>query len=193
MSVIDEWSFNLNFNDVEKERYSNFVQIINTKRENILLLLDDGFKVQKMCNGTIDPNNDDELRILIEKNKQLRYDIDVKIEELNCQQSKYESYKKDQKLLSQEVKETHEAFLMARKCYKKFLRVYYSIEKRNKEKQTIFLQFFTEAKKDSENYSVRLIRDSKSGHYECNYHYFNVSSLQMALLCTKLYNYLFQC
>lgn len=91
------------------------------------------------------------------------------------------------------MKETHEAFLMARKCYKKFLRVYYSIEKRNKEKQTIFLQFFTEAKKDSENYSVRLIRDSKSGHYECNYHYFNVFSLQMALLCTKLYNYLFQC
>lgn len=75
----------------------------------------------------------------------------------------------DQKLLSQEVKETHEAFLMAKKYYKKFLKLYYFIENRSKEKQTIFLQFFSETKKDSEKYSVRLLRDTKSGNYDCKY------------------------
>ncbi|XP_063824966.1 uncharacterized protein LOC135074563 [Ostrinia nubilalis] len=167
MSVIEEWSFQNNIRDIDVDLFDNFAQVINIKRDNILILLDDGFKVQKcIFNGTINVNNDDELQILNEQNKQLRCDIESKIEELGRQQNKYESYKRDQKLLSQEVKETHEAFLMAKKCYKKFLRVYYSIEKRNKDKQTIFFQFFTESKKDSENYSVRLIRDSKSGYYE---------------------------
>lgn len=73
----------------------------------------------------------------------------------------------DQKLISQEIKETHEAFLMAKKYYKKFLKMYHTIESRNAEKQTIYLQFFTEAKRDSEYYSVRLLRDMKLGQYQC--------------------------
>lgn len=78
----------------------------------------------------------------------------------------------DQKLLSQEIKETHEAFLMAKKYYKKFLKMYYTVETRNTESQMIFIQFFTEAKNDSDNYSVRLLRDCKTGHYKCEYFYY---------------------
>lgn len=79
----------------------------------------------------------------------------------------------DHKLLSQEIKETHEAFLMAKKYYKKYLKMYYTIESRNGGMQTIFLQFFTEAKKESENYSVRLLRDTKTGFYQCKLSYVN--------------------
>lgn len=73
----------------------------------------------------------------------------------------------DQKLLSQGIKETHEAFLMAKKLYKKYLKIYYTIESRIDGSQTIFVQFFTEAKKESENYSIRLTRDTKIGRYQC--------------------------
>ena len=75
----------------------------------------------------------------------------------------------DHKLLTQEIKETHEAFLMAKKYYKKFLKVYYCIEKRCNDTQVIFVQFFTENKKDNENYSVRLLRHTNKGQYECKY------------------------
>lgn len=75
----------------------------------------------------------------------------------------------DHKLLTQEIKETHEAFLMAKKYYKKFLKIYYCIEKRSSDTQVIFVQFFTESKKDNENYSVRLLRHTTTGQYECKY------------------------
>lgn len=73
----------------------------------------------------------------------------------------------DQKLISQEIKETHEAFLMAKKYYKRFLKMYHNIESRNGETQTIYLQFFTEAKRESENCSVRLLRNTTTGQYQC--------------------------
>lgn len=69
--------------------------------------------------------------------------------------------------MSQEIKETHEAFLMAKKYYKKFLKMYYTIESKSEGSQTVFVQFFTEAKKESENYTVRLLRDTKTGSYQC--------------------------
>lgn len=75
----------------------------------------------------------------------------------------------DHNLLTKEIKETHEAFLMAKKCFKKFLKIYYTIESRNKDSQVIFVQFFTEAKKDTENYTVRLKRNIKTRSYECKY------------------------
>lgn len=75
----------------------------------------------------------------------------------------------DQKIITQEIKETHEAFLMAKKYYKKYLKMYHTIESSNGETQTIFLQFFTEAKRDSELYSVRLSRNSKTRSYECKF------------------------
>lgn len=73
----------------------------------------------------------------------------------------------DQKLLSQEIKEKHEAFLMAKKCYKKFLKMYYSVDPKIDCKQAAYVQFFTEAKKESDNYSVRLIKNLESGKYDC--------------------------
>lgn len=44
--------------------------------------------------------------------------------------------------------------------------MYYAIESREAEKETIFIQFFTECKKDPENYSVRLLRNTKLRHYQ---------------------------
>ncbi|KAI5651863.1 chromosome segregation protein spc25 domain-containing protein [Phthorimaea operculella] len=137
---------------------------INSLRNEVLNL--NGFKKQMYDNNDISPSHDEELKTLIEKNKQLRNEIDKKLEELNKQKSEYETYKQDQKLLSQEIKDTHEAFLMAKKFYKKNLKIYYTIETRSNEKQTIYLQFFTEAKKECENYSIRLLRNTKTEHYE---------------------------
>lgn len=53
--------------------------------------------------------------------------------------------------------------------------MYYTIESKSEGTQTVFVQFFTEAKKESENYSVRLIKDSKTGCYqcECDIRYYN--------------------
>lgn len=45
--------------------------------------------------------------------------------------------------------------------------MYYTIETKTNESHTIFVQFFTESKKESENYSVRLSRDTKTGSYKC--------------------------
>lgn len=73
----------------------------------------------------------------------------------------------DGKLLSKEIKDTYEAFLMAKKYYKKYLKIYYTIEARKGNKQTIFVQFFAEAKKDKDLYSIRLLCDTKTGVYEC--------------------------
>lgn len=86
----------------------------------------------------------------------------------------------DHKLLSQEIKETHEAFLMAKKYYKKFLRIYYCIEKRYNDTQVVFVQFFTENKKDNENYSVRLLRHTNTGQYECKYMFMPHTSSHVA-------------
>ncbi|CAH2037468.1 unnamed protein product, partial [Iphiclides podalirius] len=109
---------------------------------------------------------DDDLKNIMENNKNLRHEIDIKIKELQRQQVRYKTFKHDQKLLSQEIKEKHEAFLMAKKSYKKNLKMYYTIESKIDNKQTSYIQFFTEAKKDSDNYSVRLLKNLESGKYE---------------------------
>lgn len=84
----------------------------------------------------------------------------------------------DQKLLAKEIKDTHEAFLMAKKFYKKHLKIYYTIESRKGEKQTIFVQFFTEVKKETDAYSVKLLCDTKTGVCECKYLSRNVTFVQ---------------
>ncbi|XP_026752721.2 uncharacterized protein LOC113512947 [Galleria mellonella] len=169
MSVIEDvWNFQFDLHDIEKENFSEFNLKVNNMNEHIIKLLDDGFK-SPTYNYNVNMaqhHDDDELKNLIDKNKQLRQDIEVKLEEIARRQTRYEQCKQDQKLLSQEIKETHEAFLMAKKYYKKFLKMYYTIESRSTEKLVIFIQFFTENKKDSDNYSLSLSRDSKSGNYD---------------------------
>lgn len=81
----------------------------------------------------------------------------------------------DQKLLSQGVINRHEAFLMAKKYYKKFLKMYCTIESKNSSKQVIYVQFFTEFKKESEINSLRLSQDIDSEGYQCKF--FFVQSL----------------
>ncbi|KAJ8728144.1 hypothetical protein PYW08_016529 [Mythimna loreyi] len=169
MSIIEEiWDIQINLNLIEENSYIEFEAKVVSLHEHVLNIISNDFRAKKYnnYNNNIAQNHDDELKNLIERNKQLRHDIDIKLEELSQQKTQYENYKKDQKLLSQEIKETHEAFLMAKKYYKKFLKMYYTIESKNEGSQTIFVQFFTEAKKESENYSVRLLRDTKTGCYQ---------------------------
>ncbi|CAB3230065.1 unnamed protein product [Arctia plantaginis] len=167
MSVIEEnWDTQLKASTFEINSYKEFEVKVKYLRQHILYLLEDGFTVSKLnFNGSKVQSNDDELKTLTELNKHLRLDIENKVEVFSKQKVQYENFKKDQKLLSQGIKETHEAFLMAKKLYKKFLKIYYTIESKNDGSQTIFLQFFTEAKKESENYSIRLLRDINIGKY----------------------------
>ncbi|KAL4712290.1 hypothetical protein ACJJTC_004052 [Scirpophaga incertulas] len=166
--IDDKWNIYINIVDVENEYFKVFESKINNINDSVLRLLEDRFvkNVGHTNNGNIEINSDIKLQLLIVQNKELRHEIDKKLEEVSRHQTKYENLKKDQKLLSREIKETHEAFLMAKKLYKKYLKIYYTIEENKNEKQTIFLQFFTEAKKESESYSIRLSRDTISGKYQ---------------------------
>ncbi|XP_059047157.1 uncharacterized protein LOC131842597 [Achroia grisella] len=169
MSVIeDNWDFQFDLHSVENESFHEFQVKVDNVNERVVKLLEDGFKPQNINYNFINTQNHDgdELKNLIDKNKQLRQDIDVKLEDIAQRQSRYEHCKQDQKLLSQEIKETHEAFLMAKKYYKKYLKMYYTIESRSNEKQAIFIQFFTEYKKDSDHYSLSLSRDCNLGKYD---------------------------
>ncbi|XP_046959511.1 uncharacterized protein LOC124529690 [Vanessa cardui] len=168
MSVIEaKWNYKISLSEVEDSFYSNFELQLNNICENVLKALEDGFLIESInYQANIAQTYDEELKLIVENNKELRQEIALQLNEITRQQTQYENYKQDQKLLTQEIKETHEAFLMAKKCYKKFLKIYYSIESRNGNSQVIFVQFFTEAKKDTENYSVRLLRNMESGKYE---------------------------
>ncbi|PZC86407.1 uncharacterized protein LOC110376318 [Helicoverpa armigera] len=169
MSIIEQnWCTELNLNNIEEKCYQEFEAKVESLNEHLINIIENGFKDKKKynSNNNVLQNNDEELKALIEQNKQLRHSIDIKLNELSQQKNQYENYKKDQKLLSQEIKETHEAFLMAKKYYKKFLKIYYTIEAKSEGSQTIFVQFFTEAKKESENYSVRLVRNTNTGCYQ---------------------------
>ncbi|KAJ0177215.1 hypothetical protein K1T71_007224 [Dendrolimus kikuchii] len=167
MSVLEEnWDLNLDLNSVEKRNIEQFELSLSYVNEKVSKILENGFRSQnQFLNGNAHLCYDDELKALMEKNKLLRYEVDYKLDELSKQQTRYESCKKDQKLLSEEIKERHEAFLMAKKSYKKFLKLYHTVENKNNDRQTIFVQFFTETKKESENYSVRLLKDLKTGKY----------------------------
>ncbi|CAH2106411.1 unnamed protein product [Euphydryas editha] len=168
MSVIEaNWSYEINVIEIETSLYSYFELSLNNICENVLKALEDGFLIENInYQANLAQTYDEELKLLFETNKELRQEIELKLNQLTGKQTQYENFKQDQKLLTQEIKETHEAFLMAKKCYKKFLKIYYTIESRSKDSQIIYVQFFTEAKKDTENYTVRLKRNIKTRSYE---------------------------
>ncbi|CAK1596146.1 unnamed protein product [Parnassius mnemosyne] len=160
------WNYEINVRNIDTCCLAAFELHDNELRECILKTIEESFLTVKYNHSNATQNYEDDIRSLMEKNKTLRQEIDIKVKDLQRQQAQYETFKHDQKLLSQEIKERHEAFLMAKKYYKKFLKIYYTIETKNDDKMTIFAQFFTEAKKDSENYSVRLLRNKENATYE---------------------------
>ncbi|XP_063533923.1 uncharacterized protein LOC134744149 [Cydia strobilella] len=166
MSVIDEtWDFKIDIKQIDEQLFCEFKSDEGDLSKQIANQL--GFQTQNLNYSVSSAkNSDDELRVITEKNKQLVHDIKSKVEEYEQQQVEYSKFKSEQKLLTMEIKDTHEAFLMAKKYYKKFLKIYFTIELRNDGKDGIFLQFFTEAKKESKGNSVYLLRDSKTKHYE---------------------------
>ncbi|KOB77121.1 Protein translocase subunit SecA [Operophtera brumata] len=140
MSVIDDnWDYSIDLHHFDNVSYYELKATICNIKELILHELEDSYKLHKFVyNGKVAQSHDDELKDLVEKNRILR----------------------------NELKETHEAFLMAKKYYKKFLKMYHTVESMNSETQTIFLQYFTEAKRDSQNYSIRLLRNIKTRQYQ---------------------------
>ncbi|XP_034830694.1 uncharacterized protein [Maniola hyperantus] len=166
MGIIDEnWNYEIDIDECEERSNRLFELQINTSCESVLKALDKGFVNIVEDKDCLARNNDEELQLLFERNKELKQDIETILKEISQQQIQFENFKRDQKLLKQEVKETHEAFLMARKHFKKSLNIYYSIDSRSKDTQLVFIQFFTELKKNGEHYSVYLMKNIKTRQY----------------------------
>ncbi|KPJ08130.1 hypothetical protein RR48_12869 [Papilio machaon] len=183
-TVEGNWNYEFDIINIEKSNFSNLEIILNNFQECALKTLENTFTAEARTCKDVTQKSDDDLRDLLEKNKTLKQKIDIKLKELQQQQKQYETFKQDQKLLIQEIKEKHEAFLMAKKYYKKFLRMYFTIESKNKDSQTIFVQFFNETRKDSEKYSVRLLRNISKCKYDLlstNPQLKNVKELQRKL------------
>ncbi|XP_014367688.2 uncharacterized protein LOC106718190 [Papilio machaon] len=183
-TVEGNWNYEFDIINIEKSNFSNLEIILNNFQECALKTLENTFTTEARSYKDVTQKSDDDLRDLLEKNKTLKQKIDIKLKELQQQQKQYETFKQDQKLLIQEIKEKHEAFLMAKKYYKKFLRMYFTIESKNKDSQTIFVQFFNETRKDSEKYSVRLLRNISKCKYDLlstNPQLKNVKELQRKL------------
>ncbi|XP_023941316.1 uncharacterized protein LOC112048143 [Bicyclus anynana] len=166
MGIADEnWDYEIDFEECVKSSNDLFQSELNNICQNVLKTIDNGFVNVDVDKDSLARNNDDEIKLLSEKNKDLKLEIETKLKELTQQQGQYENFKQDHKLLEQQVKKTHEAFLMARKHHKKCLNMYYSIESKSNESQLVFIQFFTELKKNNENYSVNLLRNPQTRQY----------------------------
>lgn len=97
MSVIEEnWDTQMKASTFEISSFKEFEVKVKFLRQHILNLLEDGFTtVSKLnFNGSKVLSNDDELKTLTELNKQLRLDIDNKVEAFSKQKIQYENYKK---------------------------------------------------------------------------------------------------
>ncbi|KAG6462751.1 hypothetical protein O3G_MSEX013440 [Manduca sexta] len=165
--IEDEWNLNLLLEDIEYSSFAEFEICFSNIHTAINTLLDNAFKLEKSKNTKFTTESyDEELKYLCDKNKILKQELDALSEQISKKQLQYEERKKDVKLFEQEIKDRHEAFLMAKKNYKKILKIYFTIESKDAEKETIFIQFFTEARKESENYSVHLVKDTKLGHFQ---------------------------
>lgn len=204
MTLIDDkWNFNNDIIDLEKIDFTEFDQKIKCITNNVLHLLECNFFSNNSLDSNSSVSNQDNLKSLMEKNKELKTDIEANVEKLKQLQLQYEHFKEgkyffkdirflkcsvqiiyilifhsfdniliiftDQKLLSQEIKDTHEAFLMAKKYYKKYFKLYYTIEYEQDNTQKIIVQFFTESRKTTDNYSICLLRDMKTSSYKCKY------------------------
>ena len=96
MSIIEEiWDVQVNLNLLEENSYIEFESKVVSLHEHVVNVIENGFRVNKYnCSNNVALNHDDELKTLIERNKQLRQDIDMKLEELSQQKIQYENYKK---------------------------------------------------------------------------------------------------
>lgn len=96
MSITEEiWEVQINLNLIEENSYIEFEAKVVSLHEHVLNVIENGFRAKKYnCNNNVAQNHDDELKNLIERNKQLRHDIDSRLEELSQQKVQYENYKK---------------------------------------------------------------------------------------------------
>ncbi|CAF4922109.1 unnamed protein product [Pieris macdunnoughi] len=156
----------LDFDKLEEKLYGIFETSVLNYTQDILNVFDNRGILQKPAYLKNSANTlEEELDILHQLNKNLRKEIEENLEKLSQKQNEYEGFKQDHKLVTNQIKETHESLLMARRCYKNFLNFYYTIESRQTDQQVIFIQFFTQSKRDSEKYSIRLLRNTQTGKY----------------------------
>lgn len=96
MAVIDEnWNYRL---DQLKNYNSRELQLrISCLWEDILNL--NGFKIRDFHANDTARSPDDELKMFVEKNKQLRNEIDAKLEDLAQKKSRYENFKQGMAVL----------------------------------------------------------------------------------------------
>lgn len=96
MSVIeDNWNIHYSLKSIEENSYMEFESKVESLHEKFLGVLENGFKHKKLnWNSNVTYNHDDELKTLIERNKQMRQEIDKKLEEFSQQKVQYENYKK---------------------------------------------------------------------------------------------------
>ncbi|VVC87318.1 unnamed protein product [Leptidea sinapis] len=168
MSVIENTSdYLINLNAIQEDALLSFESCLNSISERVLHLLhQDSLGLHLNSKENQLSKNEEDLHSLIEINQKLRHDIEFKIKDLKIQQTQYDNFKQEQKILSNEIKETHEAYLRAKKYLKKHLKFFFTISETNDTAdQVIFVQFFTEARKESECYSVKLSRNIKSQKY----------------------------
>lgn len=103
MSTIDEnWDFLAsNFKDIEAKHFTEFELQVNNLCENFLKLLEDSFLIQSphsQTNPKQSYDDDDELKLIVDSNKELRQEIDFKLKGLTLKQEQYENFKKGMRI-----------------------------------------------------------------------------------------------
>lgn len=95
MSVVEEnWVYQINIDDIEKNLFDNFEKELNILCENIPKVLEDNFLIENINHQVnLAQTYDDELKFLTEGNKELKQQIESKLKELSDRQTKYENYK----------------------------------------------------------------------------------------------------
>lgn len=95
MSVLEgNWPLNLDLKNVEKKNFEQFELNLGCINEKVSKILYNFTRQSPFLNGNINLCYDDELKTLAEKNKNLRHEVDLKLEELSEQQIRYESCKR---------------------------------------------------------------------------------------------------
>lgn len=92
----DDWNYYINLDSIEESFFDNFDKCLRVLHEDIYDLLKDGqIKTHKYnYNSNNNENYDEELKRLIERNKEARQNIDLKLEDISKQQIQYENFKK---------------------------------------------------------------------------------------------------
>lgn len=92
-TVEGNWNYEFDILNIEKSNFTNFEIIMKNFQECALKTFENTFTADNHTSKDITQKSDDDLRDLIEKNKTLKHEIDIKLKELQQQQKQYETFK----------------------------------------------------------------------------------------------------